>query len=292
MRRERRPEAEPDPADGAFGARPQGRSWAAPHPLLGSDLALRSLCDGVGAKAAGRTLRLGRPRIFVVQILSPDDRKESNMVSGKITSRFGRATVLAAAGFVLLATAAHAQESGGVLPPAARPHGYSLADMAATTAFFNTGPRVPGSEPDTPFQILFSPVDGPTPVFTVSPGTMFYVPVVYSDDSPPILGDFPDVTDQAAVAHYYFDSGELGAIFIEVEVDGQVSSLGPGYAVGAVAPLADGGSRYTTAAAFLSPLPKGSHTVKIRALLTGAALEPFFPGGVFAFETSYQVVVR
>src|SRR5262249_48798123 len=157
---------------------------------------------------------------------SPNDRKESIMVSNEITSRFGRAAVLAAAGFFLLSTAARAQGGGGsVLPPTATPHGYSLADMAEDTAFFNTGNRDPGDVPDTPFQVLFSPVNAPTPVFTVSPRTIFYVPVVYSDDSPPILGDFPDVTDPAAVAHYYFDPGELGAVFIQIEVDGQVTSL-------------------------------------------------------------------
>jgi hypothetical protein len=247
----------------------------------------------VGTRAAGRILRLGRPGVVAYQAVSPDDQQESIMVSSEITSRFGRAAVLTVAGFVLLATAARAQGGGNVLPPTARPHGYSLADMAAVTAFFNTGPRAPGTEPDTPFQVLFSTVNGPTPVFTVRPGTMFYVPVVYTDDSPPILGDFPqDVTNQAAVSHYYFDPGELGAVFIQIEVDGQVSSLGPGYAVGAVEILADGGSRYTTVAAFLSPLPKGRHAVTIRALLTGAALVPYFPGGVFAFETTYDVVVQ
>src|SRR5437660_461158 len=94
---------------------------------------------------------------------------------------------------------------GDVLPPTARPYGFSLTDMARITAYFNTGPRIPGTEPDTPFQILFSPMSGPNPVFTVRPGTMFYLPVVYSDDAPPILGDLPNVTNQRAVANYYFN---------------------------------------------------------------------------------------
>jgi hypothetical protein len=72
-------------------------------------------------------------------------------------------------------------------------------------------------------------------------------------------------------------------------------SLGPGYAVGAVTPLADGGTRYTTVAAFLNPLPKGSHTVTYRALFDGAALAEFpdfFPGGIWQFESTFQVVVK
>ena len=203
---------------------------------------------------------------------------------------------LAAAGAVLFTMTALAKDGGGVLPASARPHGTSLAEMAATTAYFNTGPRAPGTQPDTPFQILFTPADGPTPVFTVRPGTMFYVPIVYSDDAPPILGDLPaDVTHQKAVAHYYFNAAELGAVSIDVVVDGHVTSLGPDYAVGAATPLSDGGSRYTVVAAFLNPLPKGTHMVTIHSKFDGDALAQFpdfFPGGVWEYETTYRVVVR
>jgi hypothetical protein len=125
---------------------------------------------------------------------------------------------------------------------------------------------------------------------------MFYVPLVYSDDSPPIIGDLPDdVDDQPAVANYYFNPDELGAVTVQIEVDGRVSTLGPGYAVGAATPLADGGTRYTTLAAFLAPLPPGAHTITIYALFYGAALAAFpdfFPGGIWEFETTYQVVVQ
>jgi hypothetical protein len=208
--------------------------------------------------------------------------------------------LLAVAGALLTATTAFAQDGGQVLPPTAAPHGVSLAEMAELTGFFNTGSRDPTTLPDTPFQILYVPpnttADDPPPVFTVRPGTMLYVPVVYSDDAPPIIGDLPDdVTDQAAVANYSFDPDELGAEYLEIVVDGQVTSLGPGYAVGAVTALADGGSRYTTVAAFLTPLAKGAHTVQIRARFTGAALlafPEFFPGGIWEFEVTFQVVVQ
>src|SRR5437660_1438089 len=69
---------------------------------------------------------------------------------------------------------------GNVLPGPAKPRGYSLSDMARATAFFNTGPHTPDNYPKTPFQILFSR-DNLT--FVVSPGIMFYVPVLFSDDT-------------------------------------------------------------------------------------------------------------
>jgi hypothetical protein len=125
---------------------------------------------------------------------------------------------------------------------------------------------------------------------------MFYVPVVYSDDTDGALWPYPDVTSPAAVSAYYFDPQQLGADFIRVEVDGKVTQLGPAYAVGAVTPgLPSGGNNYTVAAAFLTPLSPGVHTVKIASRFSGAfiAMYPdYFPGGVFETESTYMVTVR
>lgn len=193
----------------------------------------------------------------------------------------------------LLTAAAPALAGGGnVLPPTANPKGYSLEAAAAITAAFNTGPRTPETLPaGFPFQILYVGPGGTT--FEVRPGTMFYVPVVYSDDTDAALWPFPDVTDPEAVQDYYFSPEQLGAEFIEIVVDGQVASLGPEYAVGAVTPgLPSGGDAYTVAAAFLTPLSKGTHTVTIRTRFSGEYLAPYLPGGVFEFETTYLVIVR
>jgi hypothetical protein len=183
---------------------------------------------------------------------------------------------------------------GKVLPPTAKPRGYSLQEMAAATAVFNTsleGGRNEDTEPPVPFQILYTSDTNPTNTFTVRPGTMLYVPILFSDNSAPILGDFPDVNDQEAVADYFFNPEQLGAEFIEVEVDGQVTTIGPEYVVGAETPgLPTGGDLYTTAGVYLTPLSKGEHTVTIRARLTGEALEDF--GGVFEFEITYTVIVK
>jgi hypothetical protein len=98
-----------------------------------------------------------------------------------------------------------------------------------------------------PFQILYTSTTNPSNTFHVQPGTMLYVPIVFSDNAPPILGDFPDVNDPEAVSDYYFNPEQLGAEFIEIVVDGKVTSLGPAYAVGAdpETSLPDGGDIYT-----------------------------------------------
>ena len=182
-----------------------------------------------------------------------------------------------------------AKDTGGgnVLPPTAKPHGYSLTQAAATTAYFNVGPKTPDTLPKNfPFVILHNGGDG---TFTVKPGTMFYVPVVYVTDSPPILPGFPDVTDPQAVSDFYFSPSALGAEYIRIEVDGKVTSLEPRYAVGAETPeLPDTGNKYTVAAAFLTPLAPGSHTVTISVRMTGNALG----GGVFEFSLPYTVIVQ
>jgi len=189
----------------------------------------------------------------------------------------------------IITSAVPALAGDKVLPPTAKPHGYSLTDMAYITAYFNTGSRG-GAPPQTPIKMLYYPADGNL-TFTVRPGTMLYVPVLYSDDAPPVTGDLPDVTDKAAVANYYFNSHELGAQYIEIVVDGEATSLMEfGYPVGADTPLADspGGHLYTTVAAFLTPLKPGTHSVTIRALFTGLAFEP----GVFEFEVTFTVIGR
>jgi hypothetical protein len=182
------------------------------------------------------------------------------------------------------------------MPAQAKPQGYSLEDAAAATAYFNTGLRTPDTLPDDfPFQILYVDPDNNT-TFTVKPGTKFYVPIVYSSDVDAALWPFPDVTDPVAVSAYYFDPMQLGAEYIRIKVDGKVTTLGPGYAAGAVTPgLPDGGDAYTVVAAYLTPLSKGNHTVTISSRFTGefiAMYPEFFPGGVFESEITYTVKVR
>ncbi len=177
---------------------------------------------------------------------------------------------------------------GNVLPPTAKPSGYSLAAMADALAYFSTSFNDPAYYPKTPFQILY--LNG-TNSFTVKTGTQFFVPLLFITDSPPLLGDFP--ADASETAAYYFSEEELGLNYAEIEVDGKVTSLSPDYAAGPTnSPglLDGGGSHYTQLGAFLTPLSKGTHTVTIRFYADGDALDPF--GGVFEFENTYTVIVK
>ena len=182
---------------------------------------------------------------------------------------------------------------GNVLPGLAQPKGYSLLRLAEETAAFNVTNHS-GPPPALPFQMLYS---RPGNTFEVRAGTMLYVPVIFNDDSLPVLGNFPDPTDREALLFYWYDQSELGVVYSNVTVDGQTTSLGPDHLVGFISDttLPDGATQYMTAAAVLSPLTKGQHKVVISGLVTGAALEPypdFFPGGVFEFSIEYTVNVR
>jgi hypothetical protein len=74
------------------------------------------------------------------------------------------------------------------------------------------------------------------------------------------------VTDPAEVEDFYFSDAKLGAKFLEITVDGKATSIeqGSGYIVGVeVARLADGGgTHYIPTAVFLTPLTKGTLTVR------------------------------
>jgi len=209
--------------------------------------------------------------------------------------------------------------SGRVLPPTARPNGYSLSAIAKATAYFNTSDRT-GIPPDAPclveecapLQILFVPANGATQnTFSVSPGTIFYVPVLLDDDSPPIIGscpisattcaDFPNVGDREALLDYMYSRKEFGLRYSEIVVDGKVHELGSDYLVEVRAPvppgLADGsGTQYITSAAFVAPLKEGTHTIEIRANANGQdVVEVFTALGLavpFPFTITYTVIVR
>jgi len=194
----------------------------------------------------------------------------------------------------LLITTPSAYAGGdNVFPPTAQPHGYSLAAAAAATAYFNEGPHTPDTIPaGFPFQILYIP-PGETDrgTFHVRTGTMFYMPLVFSDGNDAALWPFPNVNDAEAVSSYYFDPQQLGAEFMEVTVDGNATTLGPQYAVGAVTPgLPSGANTYTVIAVLIGPLTPGIHSVSYRFMLSGDFLTPY--GGEFPGEATYTVVVH
>lgn len=207
---------------------------------------------------------------------------------------------LAGAGVTQAAAHAIIDEHGGIVIPAmAEPKGFSLKRLAAATAAFNVTDRsgaVPTAINGRPFfQGLYTSADNPTNTFNVPQATWLYVPVIFADDSPPIIGNFPDVNDRNALVNYVYSHKELGVIYTNITVDGKVIPLNEDYLVGVkVAPLPDGGgTQYLTVAAILTPFKIGQHTVEISSLVTGIALCDLIacPPG-FKFSTVYTVNVK
>jgi hypothetical protein len=214
------------------------------------------------------------------------------------------------------------QEGGtgaGILPPTANPHGHSLRDMSRLIAAFTASGNNPIYFPKTPVQILytdpslvssnaddcttFAPLCGLTVtqnagttfsnVFTVKAGTMFYVPVLNADDSPPVVGTFPTTPSQAK--HYVFDPAQLGGKDFAVQIDGKTVELGPGYVAGPVTtrPLPDGGgTHFVTIGAFLNPLTPGVHTVRIQGGYFGAAFKTSTGLDFLGENFTYRVRVK
>lgn len=214
---------------------------------------------------------------------------------GYKTTRHFFVTVLLSVSLGLALCVRPASAGGGmVLPATARPLGTSLADAAeAFGVFFETGNDL-AFLPTTRFQILFVDRTTGTNTFHVKTGTQFFVPVLFANDLPDssgeTLGDFPE--DARTVGAYFFSAQQLGGHDIAIEVDGKVTALGPEYAAGpvtipgAIFELED--FHHVQMGAFLTPLSKGTHIVKIRAILDGEALA----GQVFAFEIAYTVIVH
>lgn len=187
---------------------------------------------------------------------------------------------------------------GFVIPASIKVYGYSLHDMARATAAFNVSDHS-GPVPNTPFQILYTSAANPDNTFKVGQGRVLYVPVAYNDNSLPVIGNFPESAERRKqLLRYWFSQRELGVVQTEIVVDGKVASLGGDYVAGVSfsTPLPDGATQYATPAAFIAPLPLGTHTVEIRFKATGDALrEPpvdaYFPDGEFKFSLIYTVHV-
>jgi len=199
------------------------------------------------------------------------------------------ATLTACMGLVA-STLSVSADSGHVLPPTARPHGWTIDRMAAAVANFSISGNDPAYYPDTPFQIIYR---HPGNAFTLKPGTFLFVKVIFIDDSPPVIGDWP--ANKSEVANYFFGRTELGAHDLEIEIDGRVYSLNhPGY-VGGPVPTPnspDGSAHFIQTGAFVTPLAPGTHTLTIRGVLDGDAMIAATGGFPFATEITYTITVQ
>jgi hypothetical protein len=206
----------------------------------------------------------------------------------------------------LTANSALATAGGTVLPATARPHGWSLDRMTGALAMFNTSGNNPSYYPNTPFQVLYVdpstaqsvPVDGGlstsgSNTFRVPPGTPYFVPLFFVDDSPPVLGTWP--ATHAEAIGYFFDASQYGAQGFEITVDGQTTPIGSAYLAGPVqtAPLLDGGGTHIlTLGAFLHPLTPGRHTVSIAGGVFGDQLLSTYGIAFLTEADTYTVTVR
>jgi hypothetical protein len=235
--------------------------------------------------------RLNKKKVIIMKDLRTQNRNSPITVLAAI-SRISRCMALTlVSGLALVAASPPAcAGSGQVLPPTATPKGWSIDDMAAAVANFSISGNDLAYYPDTPFQIIYR---HPGNAFTLKPGTFLYVKVVFIDDSPPIIGDWPE--DKDDVADYFFGRTQLGAHDLEIEVDGTVYSLDdPGY-VGGPVPTPnspDGSEHFIQSGAFVSPLSRGTHTLTIRGVLDGDAMLAATGGFPFATEITYTITVQ
>lgn len=223
----------------------------------------------------------------------------------KCSHRILLAAIMVAPGLALVPQFAFGEGGGRVLKPEAKPHGYSLTDMASAITLFSTSGNSSAYYPNTPFQILsedtstvvVTPESGgivvtATNSFTVTSGTQFFVALYYADDSPVVIGTFP--TDECSAAAYIFDQAQVGAKDLEIIVDGESTCLGRDYVAGPVltAPLLDGGgTHFISVGAFLTPLSVGTHTVKIKGTISGDAWVVANGLSFEKAEFTYQVTV-
>jgi len=208
----------------------------------------------------------------------------------------------AAALLVALAVASAAPawpQGGGVMPASAKPHGYSLTEMASAVAPFTMSDNDPGAYPNTPFQILYvnnidyQEVDGgivatATTSFTVPTGRPLYLPIFNSTDGEPVVGTVPATAAEAPF--HLFVASQYGGTF-EIIVDGSTTPIGAEYVAGPVA-VAGHDLQIVTLGAFVGPLSPGSHTITARGGVYGAALAEAHGISYIELEFTYNVQVQ
>ncbi|HEX2047466.1 MAG TPA: AfsR/SARP family transcriptional regulator [Acidimicrobiales bacterium] len=263
------------------------------------DRARRTLGEELGIEPGPELRRLERDILAqapALELRLPDE--DAPRAARRVP--LGRATAAIASLASALAPARQERtREPAVLPPTARPHGFSLEEMAIAVTPFTMSGSDPAYYPDTPFQILYIDSVDVRPVgsgfmttgsnsFTAGPETCYFVPIFYVDDLPPVLGTFP--TTPAGAAAYFFDPAHYGARDFEAVVDGTSTAVGAEYLAGPFLSTEDA-SHKITLAVFVGPLPPGAHTVVIRGGIFGRGMAETFGSSFLQLEFAYAVDV-
>jgi hypothetical protein len=221
------------------------------------------------------------------------------------------ATLAAGPGHSSNQNQAHAEKGKGERSQYLMPPAYGLLrDAAYQTAAFNSGATLPPENypAHLPFQMLYVPnwgdpavknnTGGASTSFYVKRGTRLYVPVIYNNDIPKVLGGhLTPLGDHDALLDYWYSQDRFGLDYAKILVDGKETSLSPGYLVDigldpVVNPVGqtDPMGRYQVVAAMLTPLPRGTHTVEISVSVSGKYWDDIGLGPQ-SWTVTYTVIV-
>jgi hypothetical protein len=180
--------------------------------------------------------------------------------------------------------------------------------MAKLMALFSTSGNNLTYYPSTPFQILYvntgfgTPEACPPPLvgqgslftggnaFVVQTGTQFFVPLLWDDDTPPVLTP-PFPANQSQVGEYMFSPQKNGARNLTIAVDGRITLIGPEYLALVETPplLTDHSTHFIQLGVFLTPMNKGTHVVSLKGWIEATNAPN---GACYDQDITYIVTVK
>lgn len=263
--------------------------------------ARQELAEALGLDLSPELCRLEHDILTHAPVLAWQPPTEQAFVQGRRVPLLHSVNIGAVlASTVVVGGGSRAIEDGPVLPADACPHGFCLADVAATVSSFTMNGGDPAAVPGIPFQVLGADDVNVELVgggllgtgersFTVPAGTLYFVPLFILHDLPPEVGVFP--RDASAAADYFFDPLVNGSRDCEIVVDGRSTPIGEDYVTGPAPVTGDESHHTVTLSAFLGALSPGTHTVVVRGGVFGQASAAAYGLAFMQQEFTYTVQV-